>query len=554
MFTRSIMLGEYINQLDKLPQKTLANYAEIDPAKPLIGIVCAQNELTASQSGLDVICSRVRDGIIASNATAKICYVPSSDSTAMHGTAAAKYDLPSRDLTANAVELLCSGEMFDGLVFVASETNTVCGMLLGAIRMNLPCAFVCQGTMEAIFDGKTEHGFVYVYEQIARIKTGRSSYEEIERMEKNLPLCFGTDCERYGANSFNCLLEATGLAVRDNGTAPAGSAARKRIAFETGKLAVKLASIKWTPRRALNQTSMSNLVTLDLACGGSSTTMLNLIAVARELGVRNVNFKTIGDAAKSTPLLLCSADSQKCIMQQFYGAGGVYAMLKQLLDAELINGNAAIFDDATLRDMIADVTVADPNVIRSAENKVAASSNLRTIYGNVAEGGAFVHCAGKTSFTGSARVYQNEEMAVDALLHREIKAGDVVVIQGEGPKSGPGMREIFASLALLKGYGLGEKVAVITDGRIADFYNGIVIGHVTPETGEQNLFSVLQDGDEIEINLTKGKVSLDIKAKELTMRYRQHENSVGNYGNFYLKNWAKNCGTAVEGCVYKPQK
>lgn len=549
------MLKEYIDQLDKLPQKTLANYAEIDPSKPLIGIVCAQNEITAAQSGLDVICRRVKEGIVASQATAKVCYVSSIDSTAMHGSESAKYDLPSRDLTANAVELLCSGEMFDGLVFVASEPNTVCGMLLGAIRLNLPCAFVSQGTMEPFFDGKSEHGFVYVYEQIARIKTGRTSYEAVEQMENSLPLSLGTDCERYGANSFNCILEAVGLAVRGNGTASAGSVERKRIAFETGKLATQLVQNKWTPRRALTQSSLNNLIVLDLACGGSSTTMLNLIAVAHELGVKNINFKTIGDAAKSTPLLLCSQDENRCIMPQFHRAGGVYAMLKQLLDAELLNDKVYVFQETTLKELLSDVSVANANVIRSAENKVAPSSKLRTIYGNIAESGAFVHCGGKgNTFVGIAKVYQNEEMAVDALLHREIKAGNVMIIQGEGPKSGPGMREIYFSLALLKGYGLEQKVAVITDGRIADFYNGFVVGHVTPETGEQNLFSVLQDGDEIEISLTKGKVSLDIKAKDLNMRYRQHETYGGNYGNFFLKNWARNCSSALEGCVYKAKK
>ncbi len=548
------MLKEFIDQLDKLPQRTLTNCLEIDVARPLIGVICAQNETAAAESELDTLCTRVKEGIVAAGATAKTCYVASADATAMHGTPSTKYDLPSRDLTANAVELLCSHEFFDGLVFVASEPNTVCGMLLGAIRLNLPCAFVCQGTMMPISDGKAEHGFVYVYEQISRIKTGKTSYEEIEELERNLPLTLGTDCDRYGANSFNCLLEATGLAVKGNGTAPAGSVERKKIAFETGKLAVKLANDKWTPKRALTSKTMNNLVVLDLACGGSSTTMLNLIALSREVGVRNVNFKTIGDAAKSTPLLLSKEDANKCLMPQFHKAGGVFAMLKQLRSAELIN-NVAIDSKTDLDELLGDVYVVNNKVVRDVDNKVAPSARLRTIYGNIAENGAFVHygCKGN-AFVGPARVYQNEETAIDALLHREIKAGDVVVIRGEGPKSGPGMREIFFSLALLKGYDLEQKVAVITDGRIADFYNGFVVGHITPETGEQNLFSVLQDGDEIEISLTKGKIGLDIKAKDLNMRYRQHEATNGNYGNFFLKNWAKTCSTAAEGCVYKPQK
>lgn len=547
------MLREFIEQLDKLPQKTLTNCNEIDSSKPLIGIICAQNDVTAADNALNEVCQRVKEGVIASNATAKTAYVSAIDCTAMHGTSSTKYDLPSRDLTANAVELLCSNDFYDGLVFVASEPNVVCGMLLGAMRLNIPCAFVCQGTMTPLFDGKKEHGFVYIYEQISRIKTGRTSYEAIQRMENNLPIKLGTDCERYGANSFNCLMEAIGLAVRGNGTAPAGSVERKKIAFETGKLAVKLSQDRWTPRRAVNQTTINNLVKLDLACGGSSTTMLNLVAIAKEVGIKNFNFKTIGDISKITPLLLSNEDENRCIMTQFHQAGGVYAMLKQLLDSEIIVGNTNIYEGVTLEEQLKDVVV-NSNVIRNAEHKVAPAK-LRTIYGNVAEDGAFIHCGGKgNTFTGTAKVYQNEETAVDALLHREIKEGDVLVIRGEGPKSGPGMREIYMSLALLKGYGLEQKVAVITDGRIADFYNGFAIGHVTPETGEQNLFSVLRDGDIIEINLTKAKVSMDIKTKELNQRYRQHDNTSGNYGNFYLKNWARTCSSALEGCVYKAQK
>ena len=549
------MLREFIEQLDKLPQKVMADCAEIDTEKPLIGIICAQNDVAAAHKNLNEICQRVKEGILANGASAKVAYVSSIDCTVLHGTQSTKYDLPSRDLTANNVELLCSNEFFDGVVFVASEPNIVAGMLLGAIRLNVPCAFVCEGTMTPVVYRQREHGFAHFYEQIAKIKTGRTPYEAISEIESNLPLALGTDCSRYGANSFNCLLEAIGLAVKGNGTAPAMSVERKNIAFSTGELAVNLANDKSTPRRLINQSLLINAITLDLACGGSSTTMLNMIAIAKELGIKNVNFKTIGDIAKSTPYLLCEENATLAIMPQFHKAGGVYAMLKRLLDARLINGDVYLNEGTTLNEILADVTVRNPSVIRSVEYAVAHSSPLRTIYGNVAEDGAFVqHRGNDASFTGPAKVYSNEEMAVDALLHREIREGDVLVIRGEGPKSGPGMREIYATLALLKGYELEDKVAVITDGRIADFYDGFVVGHITPETGEQNLFSVLQDGDEIEINVAKGKITCDIKAKELAQRYRENDAGVGNYGNFFLKNWSKTCSSAIEGCVYKGKK
>ena len=548
------MLREFIEQLDKLPQKAMVNCVGIDAEKPLIGIISAKNDVSTAHRDLDAICSRVKEGIIASGASTKVAYVSSIDCTALHGTQSLKYDLPSRDLTANAVELICSNEFFDGLVFVASEPNIVAGMLLGAIRMNIPCAFVCEGTMMPIVYQNKERGFIHFYEQIARIKTGKTPFEAMSEIENKLPLALGTDCERYGANSFNCILEAVGLAVKGNGTAPALSVERKNIAYKTGELAVKLANSKWTPRRLLTQTSLCNMAILDLACGGSSTTMLNLIAVAKELGIKNLTFKTIGDMAKSTPLLLYQEDENRCIMPQFHKAGGVYAMLKQLSDAHLVKGDVYVYDGVSLEQLIDGAAVNNLQVIRPVDNSVMGSSRLRVIYGNVAEDGAFVQYRSEPSFTGTAKVYSNEEMAIDALLHREIRSGDVVVIRGEGPKSGPGMREIYMSLALLKGFELEDKVAVITDGRISDFYNGIAVGHITPESGEQSLFSVLQDGDEIEISVPKGKISCDVKVKELSQRYRDADVGVSNYGNFFLKNWAKSCSSAVEGCTYKTKK
>ncbi len=548
------MLREFIEQLDKLPQKAMVNCVEINAEKPLIGIISAQNDVSFAHKNLDSICERVKEGVIASGASTKIAHVASIDCTTLHGTQSTKYDLPSRDLTANAVELLCSNEFFDGVVFVASEPNIVAGMLLGAIRLNIPCAFVCEGTMMPIKYDHKEHGFIHFFEQIARIKTGKTPFESISEIESNLPLALGTDCERYGANSFNCILEAAGLAVKGNGTASALSVERKTIAYNTGKLIVSLANNKFTPRRLLTQTMLCNMAILDLACGGSSTTMLNLIAISKELGIKNLTFKTIGDMAKSTPLLLNLEDESSCIMPQFHKAGGVYAMLKQLLDARLIKGDVYINEGVSLEQSLENVTVNNIQVIRPADNSVMGSSRLRVIYGNVAEDGAFVQYRNESNFTGTAKVYSNEEMAIDALLHREIRAGDVVVIRGEGPKSGPGMREIYASLALLKGFDLEDKVAVITDGRISDFYNGIVVGHITPESSEQSLFSVLQDGDEIEISVTKGKIACDVKAKELTQRYRDADIDISNYGNFFLKNWAKTCTSAVDGCVYKLKK
>ena len=548
------MLKEYIDQLNKLPQKIFAECVEIDAKKLTIGIICAQSETTLTHQYLEGICEKVKEGIVQCGAISKTMYVSSIDDTLLRDTATAKYSLPSRDLTANQVEMLCATECFDGIVFVASQPNTLCGMLLGAIRANLPCAFVSQGVMAPIvFDGK-EYGYSHYAEQIALLKLGKTPYADLQQIEHNLPSSFGTDCESYSDNSFNCLLEVIGLAQIGNGTTQANTIAKNTIAVGTGKLAVTLAQNKCTPRRVFTQSVLENLVKIDLACGGSTTTLMNLIAVAKELSIKNVTLKAIGEMAKTTPLLLCKENEKLCLIRQLANAGGIMAVAKRLADGKLIDTKVEIADGTTLENALRNVAITNENVIRATDNAVMPQSPLQVAYGNIAEDGAFVRYRDAKVFAGTAKVYSNEEMAVEAILHREIAKGDVVVIHNEGPTSCPGMREIILPFALLKGYGLDQDVAVVTDGRISDGYCGFAVGHVTPETNYPTVFTVLQDGDPIEINVTKCKIVCDIKAKEIQQRLRHVDGQIGNYASPYLRGWAKNCDTASNGCVVLNKK
>lgn len=548
------MLKEYINQLNKLPQKIFAECAEIDAKKLSIGIICAKSDTSLAHQDLDKVCKKVEQGILRQGATCKTMYVSSIDDTLLRDTTTAKYSLPSRDLTAHQVELLCATECFDGIVFVASQPNTICGMLLGAIRVNLPCAFISQGTMSPIvFDGK-EYGYNHYAEQIALLKLGKTPYASLQEIENSLPFAFGTDCDSYSDNSFNCLLEVVGLAKRGNATTQSNTIARNTIAVATGELAVALAQNKCTPRRVITPSTLENLVKIDLACGGSTTTLMNLVAIAKELSYKNITLKTIGDMAKSTPLLLAKENGDVCLMKQFANAGGIFAVAKSLANAELINTNVELADGGNLASILEQIAIANDNVVRSVENAVMPQTSLQVAYGNVAEGGAFVRYGENKTFSGVAKVYANEEMAVEAILHREVAKGDVLIIHNEGPTSCPGMREIILPFALLKGYGLDKDVAVVTDGRISDGYNGFAVGHVTPETNFQTVFTVLQDGDAIEINVAKGKITCDIKAKEVQQRLRQIDTQIGNYANPFLKNWARNCDTASNGCVAVDKK
>lgn len=548
------MLKEYINQLNKLPQKIFAECVEIDAKKLSIGIICAKSEISLVHKDLDNVCKKVEQGVLQQGSTCKTMYVSSIDDTLLRDTATAKYSLPTRDLTAHQVELLCATECFDGIVFVASQPNTICGMLLGAIRMNIPCAFVSQGTMSPIvFDGK-EYGYNHYAEQVALLKLGKTPYASLQEIEENLSSAFGTDCDSYSDNSFNCLLEVVGLAKRGNATTQANTIARNEIAITTGELAVTLALNKCTPRRVITAPVLENLVKIDLACGGSTTTLMNLIAISKELSHKNITLKAICDIAKKIPLLLTKESDNLCLMKQFANAGGILAIAKSLADAELIDTNVELPDNNTLANILNEIVISNNNVVRSVENAVMPQTSLQVVYGNVAESGAFVRYTESKTFNGVAKVYANEEMAVEAILHREIAKGDVIVIHNEGPTSCPGMREIILPFALLKGYGLDKDVAVATDGRISDNYTGFAVGHVTPETNFQTVFTVLQDGDAIEINVTKGKITCDVKAKEVQQRLRQIDTQIGNYANPFLKNWAKNCDTASNGCVAVDKK
>lgn len=546
------MLREFIEQLDKLPQKVFANSLLLDADKPTIGIVTAQNDLSLANRNLSEIVDKVQQGIVAAGGQAKVLHVPSIEVSAMHATTAAKYDLPTRDLIAEAVEMFGSSDYLDGMVFVASTQNVVCGMLLGAIRLNIPCAFVSQGVMSPVRYNNAEYGYSFYYEQIAKVKTGKTPYDLVSEIRANLPLCVGTDCDNYGENSLNCLLEVCGLAVKGNGTAAANTAERMQIAYRTGKLAVERVADKCTAKRLLSQTALTNMVCVDIACGGYSTTMLNLIAVANELGIRNVNFKTIGELAKSTPVLLKKDKATECLMPQFHRAGGVYAVVKQMIADKIIDGTAYVAEDQTLVEQVKDSIVTNNRVITPSTTPVCTSARLRVVKGNVAEEGAFVQNGAQIDqFSGVCKVYSDEEMAIEAILHKEIKRGDVVVIRGEGAKNAPGMREIYTSLALLNGLGIAEQVAVITDGRIADIYKGIAVGHITPEFGSQSAFTVLRDGDTVEIVPSKMRISCDVNAREVQMRLRTCERDVGNYGNVFLRRWAANCAPPTEGCVQK---
>lgn len=547
------MLQEILQQLERLSTKLLANKISVDGKKPQICIVSTQNDCSLTNAHIDNVVSFVSNGIASNGGNCHTVHISTLDSNSLPLSTQAKYSLPSRDLIANEIEVIASNQLFDGFVFVGGDNNATAGMLIGAIRVNKPALFVGCGIMSAInYDGK-QCGLFDIMSTIGMLKNNKINKEQFSQIEQTAPLVGGFDCNRYGHASFSCMLEAVGLSVRGSSTVIATSPQQNKLAAEAGSQIVQMVVDNITPRKVLTNNALMNGIMTDLACGGCSTTTLNTIAVAKELGIKTINLRTIDELSRTTPLLLVPAKTSP-IMYQLDNAGGIYAVMKQLLVAKLLKNDAIRYDNKEIGSVVESTKVLDANVVVTYNKTTSSSSTLRVLYGNVANGGCMCHYHDNNSFVGKAKVYNNQEAVIDALMHKEIKAGDVVVILNEGVDSGIGMQEIMLPLAIIEGMGLSSKVAVLTDGRISDGYSGIAIGHITPETADNSIFAVLQDGDEIEISIPKGKVNCDIKAKELAQRVKQLYSDGGGFSTTFLRNWSRTTSGPMEGCIAKSKK
>ncbi len=543
------MLKEIIQPMDKLAIKLLTNAMGVDIDKPQICIVSTQNNASVTHANIDSICQHIHSGVISAGGDAHIINIHSVDATAMHGTPYSKMDLPSRDMIASNIELIASSSIYNGYIYVGGEPNTLAGMLLGAIRNNIPCMFVGCGTMSPINDSKGQYGIFDVYGKIADATSGTISADILPQISINTPLVSGYDCNRYGHSSMMCALECMGLALPGMSTVSALTTQHKALARQTGEQIISTIAKSITPRRVLSPNTLLNAITMDLSCGASSTTMLNILAVVQELSIRNITLDTIDKLSRSTPLLLDKSSSP--LLPIYHSAGGVYGLLKQLHTAQLLKTDCIRYDGKVITDTLDNITVTDEGTIRSHRNAIASSSNMRVLYGNVASDGCICHYYDELSFAGNAKVYIDEESAIDAILHREVRPGDVVIIQNQGARSGIGMPEIVMPLVLLNSLGIADRVAVLTDGRIADIYKGMAVGHITPETISADVFAVLQDGDEIEINIAKGKVNCDLRVKDIQQRQRNYNNDTVSYSNHLLSAWAVNRSTPDKGCTTK---
>lgn len=518
----------------------------INLQKRTVAIFTAFNEMSIANSGLEKVADGVKKGVLSCDFNAVTFNLPNLSDAVTTGARANKYAMPMRDNIADVVEAYAAMNSIDGFVFIANDAITVAGMLMGAMRVNLPSLFIGGGCMKTSLIGDKKMGFNAAYETSGLLKSGKITLSDLEKMQKDLIKDCGNACDSYEANSSLIIAEALGLTLPGASTCPADAKEREQLAFETGVTVTKMIKNVMTPRSIATQEAVKTAVCVDLAMGSSSTSIINLIAVARETG-NEITYADIAEWKSRVPRIVEISTRGQLFIEDFDAAGGVYAVIKQLIEHGNSDGIYKIFDGEPMRDHAESVDFAPGEVIKDIHTRKA--SPLRIVYGNLAKDGAIAFMNQTQTFSGTARVFDSQEEALDAISARLIKAGDAVVIRNEGPAGAPGMRDVYLPVSTLVGLDLDKDVAVITDGRVPNISRGPVVGCVSPECGrEDGLMDIIQNGDQIEINLLKERINLKLTAKEIAQRKRAFVPRVGDDGAM-LRKYAASVSPAYLGCV-----
>ncbi|MBF7083434.1 dihydroxy-acid dehydratase [Desulfallas sp. Bu1-1] len=543
--------------LEKAPHRSLfkaLGLTDNELERPMIGVVNSFNEIVPGHMHLREITEAVKAGIRMNGGTPiEFPAIAVCDGIAMNH-AGMKYSLASRELIADSVEVMAMAHPFDGLVLVTACDKVVPGMLMAAARLDIPAIVVSGGPMLAGRHGGRNLSLSNIFEAVGAVRAGNMSEAELAEFEEAVCPGCGSCAGMFTANSMNCLTEVLGMALPGNGTLPAVSAARRRLAKMTGMRVVDLVRENLRPSDIMTEKAFANGLALDMALGCSTNTVLHLPAIAREAGVE-INLDQINRISERTPNLCKLSPMGPHFMQDLDEAGGVSAVVRELVEHGLIDGGAITVTGRTLGENVAGAAIKRSDVIRSVQDPYSPSGGIAILYGNLAPGGAVVKKAGVApemlKHRGPARVFNSEEEAVQALINREIQKGDVIVIRYEGPKGGPGMREMLTPTATVAGLGLDKDVALITDGRFSGATRGASIGHVTPEAAEGGPIAALQDGDVIEINIPENKLNVLLSDEELNARLSRWVKPEPRVKKGYLARYARMVTSAGTGAVLK---
>ncbi len=506
------------------PHRSLFNalgFTEEERKRPMIGIVSSYNEIVPGHMNLDKIVEAVKLGVAMGGGTPVVFpAIAVCDGIAM-GHIGMKYSLVTRDLIADSTECMAIAHQFDGLVMVPNCDKNVPGLLMAAARLNIPTIFVSGGPMLAGHVKGQKRSLSSMFEAVGAVAANKMTMEDLcEFEEKVCPTC-GSCSGMYTANSMNCLTEALGMGLRGNGTIPAVYSERIRLAKHAGMQIVELVNKNIKPRDIMTKEAFTNALITDMALGCSTNSMLHLPAIANEAGVK-LNLEIANELSKKTPNLCHLAPAGPTYMEDLNEAGGVYAVLKELSKKDLLNLDVLTVSGKTMRENIETAVNKNPEVIRTIDNPYSPTGGIAVLKGNLAPNGSVVKRSAVVpemmEHTGPARVFDSEEDAISAIKGGKIVKGDVVVIRYEGPKGGPGMREMLNPTSAIAGMGLGESVALITDGRFSGASRGASIGHVSPEAYAGGPISLVEEGDMIHIDINNYLIELLVDEDTLNKR------------------------------------
>lgn len=556
---KNMRSDEVKNGAARAPHRSLfyaMGYTSEDLKKPIIGVVNAHNEVIPGHFHLDEIANAVKAGVLGAGGTPmEFPSIGLCDGIAMNHSGM-NYSLATRELIADSIEAMYMGYKFDGLVLIGNCDKIVPGMLMAAARLNIPCVYVSGGPMlPGRYKGQKSDLTKGGFEAVGAYTSGKIDEQELTEMEEHACQTCGSCAGMYTANTLNCLAEVLGIALPGNGTIPAPFGERKALGRKAGKQILEMIEKNICPRDIMTREAFLNAITVDMAIGGSTNTVLHLMAIANQANVK-VTLEDFDTISHNTPHISKLSPSGHHHISDLYEAGGISAILKQLLDAGMIHGEAITVTGKTLAENVANAFVFDKEVIHPMDDPYSPTGGLAVLRGNLAPEGAIVKQAGVAKemlkHSGPARVFDSEAEAFAAITGNQIKPGDVVVIRYEGPKGGPGMKEMLSPTAAIIGAGLDKEVALLTDGRFSGGTAGACIGHISPEAAEGGPIGLIQEGDMIDIDILNHSLSIRLTDEELAAREKTRKRPQRDLiPNSYLRRYSYLVTSASTGAVMK---
>ena len=542
--------------IDRAPHRALlraCGLTEEDLQKPFVGIANSYIDIIPGHVHLREFVEPIKEEIRRAGAVPIEFNVIGVDDGIAMGHYGMHYSLPSRELIADCIETVVQAHQLDALVCVPNCDKIVPGMLMGALRVNVPTVFISGGPMLAGEFGGRKIDLISVFEGIGQLKTGEITEAELKAIEESAcPTC-GSCAGMFTANSMNCLTEVLGLALPGNGTIPAVDPRRELLAREAGRRVVELLREGLRARDIVTEEAIEDAFTVDIAMGGSTNTVLHLLAIAREARIE-FDLARINELSKKTPTICKIAPSSEFHIEDLDRAGGVPAILRELSHKEgLLHPDRPTVSGKTIGEIAASAPEADGEVVKSIKSPYSEDGGIAILFGNLAPEGAVVKSAGVVEsmmrFRGRAVCFDSEEEAIEGILGGKVKPGSVVVIRYEGPRGGPGMREMLSPTSAIVGMGLGESVALITDGRFSGGTRGACVGHVAPEAAAGGPIGVVRDGDEILIDIPGRRIELLLPEEELRERLRNFKPKKKEIPSPWLRRYAKLVTSASRGAI-----